>query len=143
ILEALRRSAGWVVTVIALLLSVFPLFTDKMPMQLLQGVPYTLENLARSHTFSTDSIMGLPLQAAGTILVGFLLFGVVLQQTGGADLFYNMAQSVFGRSRGGSAKVSIVSSAFMGMMSGSAVSNVLTTGPMTIPAMKKGNFKPY
>lgn len=143
ILEALRRSAGWVVTVIALLLSVFPLFTDKMPMQLLQGVPYTLENLARSHTFSTDSIMGLPLQAAGTILVGFLLFGVVLQQTGGADFFYNMAQSVFGRSRGGSAKVSIVSSAFMGMMSGSAVSNVLTTGPMTIPAMKKGNFKPY
>ena len=67
--------------------------------------------------------------------VGFLLFGTVLQHTGGADFFHNLSMAVFGRYRGGSAKVAVASSATMGMMSGSAVSNVLTTGPMTIPAM--------
>ncbi|MDN5632327.1 MULTISPECIES: TRAP transporter permease [Kocuria] len=87
-----------------------------------------------------DSVLGLPLQTAGTILVGFLLFGVVLQHTGGADFFHELSMAVFGRYRGGSAKVAVASSAAMGMMSGSAVSNVLTTGPMTIPAMKRSGF---
>ena len=87
-----------------------------------------------------DSILGLPLQTGATILVGFLLFGVALQHSGGATFFYELAMGLFGRFRGGSAKVSVISSSFMGMMSGSAVSNVLTTGPMTIPAMKKAGF---
>jgi TRAP transporter 4TM/12TM fusion protein len=89
-----------------------------------------------------ESILGLPIQTAATILVGFLIFGVALQHTGGADFFHNLAMSIFGRYRGGAAKVSVASSAAMGMMSGSAVSNVLTTGPMTIPAMKRSGFSP-
>src|SRR5699024_6926793 len=103
---------------------------------------YDLNTLAQMHAMGSDSILGLPLQTAATILVGFLAFGVVLQHTGGATFFNDLSMSIFGRYRGGTAKVSIGSSAAMGMMSGSAVANVLTTGPMTIPAMIRNGFTP-
>ena len=140
ILETLRRAAGPVVLMIAFIFSVYPLFAGVIPLAFLQGISYDLPTLATVHTMGVDSVLGLPLQTAGTILVGFLLFGVVLQHTGGADFFHELSMAVFGRYRGGSAKVAVASSAAMGMMSGSAVSNVLTTGPMTIPAMKRSGF---
>ena len=140
VLEALRRTAGLIVSAIALVFSLYPIFSSNIPIFFLQGISLDFLTTARSHVMGVDSILGLPLQAAGSILVGFLIFGIVLQKTGGATFFYDLSQALFGRSRGGSAKVAIVSSGFMGMMSGSAVSNVLTTGPMTIPAMKNGGF---
>lgn len=140
VLEALRRTAGLVVMGIALLFSAYPLFAGEVPIGFLQGIQFDLEGAARMHAMGVDSILGLPLQTAASILIGFLLFGVVLQNTGGASFFFDTAQSMFGTARGGSAKVAVASSATMGMMSGSAVSNVLTTGPMTIPAMKKSGF---
>lgn len=140
VLEALRRTAGLTVAIIALLFSLMPLVSGQMPVSFLRGVSMDFLTTARLHSMGVDSILGLPIQAAGTILVGFLIFGVTLQETGGAKFFYELAQSMFGRSRGGAAKVTTVSSGFMGMMSGSAVSNVLTTGPMTIPVMKETGF---
>lgn len=140
VLEALRRTAGLVVTGIAFLFSVYPLFAGGVPVGFLRGVEFDLEGAARMHAMGVDSILGLPLQTAASILIGFLLFGVVLQATGGATFFYDTARSLLGTTRGGSAKVAVVSSASMGMMSGSAVSNVLTTGPLTIPAMKRSGF---
>lgn len=142
ILEVLRRAAGWIVAVLALLLSLYPVIAGEIPLGILQGIDYDVVTLAQVHAMGTESILGMPLQTAGTILVGFLLFGVVLQHTGGADFFHNLSMAVFGRYRGGSAKVAVASSATMGMMSGSAVSNVLTTGPMTIPAMVRSGFTP-
>ncbi|WP_051218374.1 TRAP transporter permease [Nocardioides insulae] len=140
VLEGLRRTAGLVVTLIATAFSLYPLVAGEVPIKFLQGVPFPIERAATIHALGPDSILGLPLQTAGVILVGFLIFGVVLQRTGGADFFIDLARSVFGHSRGGSAKVAVASSAGMGMMSGSAVSNVLTTGPMTIPAMKRAGY---
>lgn len=140
VLEALRRTAGLVVTIIALLFSVYPMFAGGIPVGFLQGIESGFLSTAQQHAMGVDSILGLPLQAAAGILIGFLLFGVVLQKTGGATFFYDMAQSLFGRARGGSAKVAMVSSASLGMLSGSALSNVLTTGPLTIPAMKQAGF---
>jgi TRAP transporter 4TM/12TM fusion protein len=140
VLEALRRTAGWIVTGIALVFSLYPLFAAGVPVSFLQGTPFRLNLTAQIHAMGVESILGLPLQTAASILVGFLMFGVALQFSGGATFFYDLAMSAFGRYRGGSAKVSVVSSAAMGMMSGSAVSNVLTTGPMTIPAMKRSGF---
>jgi TRAP transporter 4TM/12TM fusion protein len=140
VLEALRRTAGLVVTVIALLFSLYPLIAADIPIGFMRGLSFDLKTTAQIHALGADSILGLPLQVGASILVGFLMFGVALQHTGGAGFFYDLAQSAFGRFRGGSAKVSIISSGFMGMMSGSAVSNVLTTGPMTIPAMKRSGF---
>lgn len=142
VLEALRRTGGLTVTVIALLFSLYPLVAENLPIGVLQGVTYDLPTLAQVHIMGAEGVLGLPIQTAATILIGFLVFGVALQHTGGADFFHNLSMSVFGRYRGGAAKVSVASSAAMGMMSGSAVSNVLTTGPMTIPAMKRSGFSP-
>lgn len=140
VLEALRRTAGLVVTLIALAFSLYPMISASIPLPVLQGVQYDSNAAAQRHSLGVDSILGLPLQTAAVILVGFLIFGVTLQRIGGADFFVDVARAVFGRSRGGSAKVAVTSSAGMGMMSGSAVSNVLTTGPMTIPAMKRAGY---
>ncbi|MEX5295342.1 TRAP transporter permease [Kocuria sp. CPCC 205268] len=140
VLEALRRTGGLTVTVIALLFSLYPLVAEDLPIAVLQGVTYDLPTLAQVHIMGAEGVLGLPIQTAATILIGFLVFGVALQHTGGADFFHNLSMSIFGRYRGGAAKVSVASSAAMGMMSGSAVSNVLTTGPMTIPAMKRSGF---
>ncbi|MGO1183290.1 MAG: TRAP transporter permease [Micrococcaceae bacterium] len=140
VLEVLRRAAGWIVAGLALAVSLYPVIAGELPIAFLQGITYDINTLATVHVMGAESILGLPLQTAGTILVGFLLFGVVLQHTGGADFFHDLSTALFGRYRGGSAKVAVASSAAMGMMSGSAVSNVLTTGPMTIPAMIKSGF---
>jgi len=142
VLEVLRRAAGLIVAGLALIVSVYPMFAGEVPIGLLQGITYDPVTLAQRHVMGTESIHGLPLETAATILVGFMLFGVALQHTGGAEFFNKLAMSIFGKYRGGSAKVSVASSAAMGMMSGSAVSNVLTTGPMTIPAMVKAGFTP-
>lgn len=140
VLECLRRTAGLVVTLTALAFSLYPMIAATIPIPMLQGVQFDSNSAAERHALGPDSILGLPLQTAAAILVGFLIFGVVLQRTGGADFFIDVARALFGRARGGSAKVAVTSSAGMGMMSGSAVSNVLTTGPMTIPAMKKSGY---
>ncbi|WP_420098449.1 TRAP transporter permease [Corynebacterium sp.] len=142
VVEVLRRAAGTIVAVLALVVSLYPLIADAIPVGFLQGITYDPVTLAQTHVMGSDSINGLPLETAATILVGFMLFGIVLQHTGGATFFNDLAMSIFGKYRGGSAKVSVGSSAAMGMMSGSAVSNVLTTGPMTIPAMIRSGFSP-
>lgn len=139
-LETLRRTAGWIVTVIAFSFSVYPLFANLIPFTMLRGISFDIDATARNHVMGDDAILGLPMQMAASLLVGFLLFGVVLRYSGGGQFFLDVSRSLLGARRGGSAKVAIVSSGFMGMMSGSAISNVLTTGPMTIPAMVKDRF---
>jgi TRAP transporter 4TM/12TM fusion protein len=114
-----------------------------MPISFLQGQSYDFFTIARNHMMSANGVLGIALTTVGNLILGFLVFGVVLTHTGGGDFFFKLAQSLFGRFRGGEAKVSIVSSAFFGMLSGSAISNTITTGAMTIPAMKKSGYKPH
>ncbi len=85
--------------------------------------------------------MGIPLQAFAGLVIGFLVFGVVLQKSGGGKFFINLAFALLGHVRGGPAKVSIFSSGLMGSMSGSVISNVLTTGVLSIPAMRRIGMK--
>ncbi|GAJ97757.1 TRAP-type uncharacterized transport system, fused permease component [Geomicrobium sp. JCM 19055] len=87
-------------------------------------------------------MLGIPLSTIGSLVIGFMIFGVILTHTGGGEFFFKLAQSIFGRSRGGEAKVSVAGSAFFGMLSGSAISNTVTTGQLTIPAMKKAGYEP-
>lgn len=140
ILELLRRTGGNVLSLIVLLISLYPLIADKVPIPFLQGHPYSFLKAAQSHILGSESILGPPMTSAGTLIIGFLIFGVVLTMSGGGEFFFKLAQSLLGSTRGGEAKVSILGSAFFGMLSGSAVSNVATTGPMTIPAMKKSGY---
>ncbi|MCH6265372.1 MULTISPECIES: TRAP transporter permease [Neobacillus] len=143
LLEALRRTAGLVLSLICLVISLYPLVASNVPISLLQGQSYDFLTLARNHILSSNSVFGIAYTTIGNLLLGFLVFGVVITRTGGGDFFFNLALSLFGRTRGGSAKVAVVGSAFFGMLSGSAVSNAVTIGAMTIPAMKKSGYKPY
>ncbi|MEX1214756.1 TRAP transporter permease [Saccharospirillum sp.] len=140
ILEAARRAGGWPIAMIAATFSLYPLVADIMPGPI-QAFSSSLEHTAMYHTMSTESVMGIPLQAFAGLVIGFLVFGVVLQKTGGGEFFINLAFSLLGHVRGGPAKVSIFSSGLMGSMSGSVISNVLTTGVMTIPAMRRIGIK--
>ncbi|WP_181295520.1 TRAP transporter fused permease subunit [Pseudomonas sp. Q2-TVG4-2] len=136
ILEAARRAGGWPIALIAALFSCYPMIADIVPGPI-QGFPSTLEQTAIYHTMSTESVMGVPLQAFAGLVIGFLIFGVVLQKTGGGAFFINLAFALLGHVRGGPAKVSIFASGLMGSMSGSVITNVLTTGVLSIPAMRR------
>ncbi|RUR38601.1 TRAP transporter permease [Vreelandella populi] len=136
IIEAARRAGGLPIAIIAGVFSLYPLVADIVPGPI-QAFPSTLEQTAMYHTMSTESIMGVPLQAFAGLVIGFLVFGVVLQKSGGGKFFINLAFALLGHVRGGPAKVSIFSSGLMGSMSGSVISNVLTTGVLSIPAMRR------
>ncbi len=140
LLEALRRAGGTALCLIAATFSVLPLVTESLPGPL-NGLGATWQETAAYHALSIESMFGLPFRAFANLVIGFVVFGVVLQHTGGGQFFLNIAFALLGRQRGGPAKVAIVSSGLMGSMSGSVVTNVLTTGQLTIPAMKKAGME--
>lgn len=140
VVEALRRSGGTALCLIAGLFSLLPLFTEFMPGPL-NGLSASWQDTAAYHALSIESMFGLPFQAFANLVIGFVVFGVVLQHTGGGQFFLNLAFALLGKQRGGPAKVAIVSSGLMGSMSGSVVTNVLTTGQMTIPAMRRAGMR--
>jgi TRAP transporter 4TM/12TM fusion protein len=141
-LEAVRRVAGGVLLGTCFFFSVYPLFAHLMP-GFLEGRDFPLLAAARYHAMSVDSILGIPMKVVGSLLIGFMIFGVVLQSTGGGRFFINFALALWGHSRGGPAKVAVISSALFGTMSGSVISNVVSTGSMTIPTMKRTGYPPY
>ncbi|MGH6620561.1 MAG: TRAP transporter permease, partial [Alphaproteobacteria bacterium] len=139
VLEAVRRAGGWVIFVIIFLFSLYPLYADWLP-QVISGATATLGDTAAFHATSEESVLGIPMRAFGQLVIGFLLFGAALQFTGGGRFFIDLAFALLGHVRGGPAKVAIFASGLMGSMSGSVISNVLTTGTMSIPAMKRTGF---
>ncbi len=140
-LEAARRAGGLVIFIICLLFSLYPILAPYAP-GFLEGEPNNWADTATYHVFGTESLIGVPMEAFANLVVGFLIFGVALQFTGGGTFFLNLAFSLLGKRRGGPAKVAIFSSGLMGSMSGSVITNVLTTGVMSIPAMKRVGFRP-
>lgn len=141
ILETLRRAGGTAVFVVVALFSLYPIFAGVMPGPI-AGFPQDFATTSTYHFASTESVIGIPTQAFGSLVIGFVMFGAALQFTGAAPFFNNLAFALFGRVRGGPAKVAIFASGLMGSVSGSVVSNILTTGVVTIPAMKSTGFKP-
>ena len=141
VLEALRRAGGTPLFLIMAVFSAFPLFSGLLPAPLNSPTVPFFETAAW-HVFSRESILGVPMRAFAELVIGFLVFGTALQYTGAGTFFINFAFALCGSFRGGAAKVAIFSSGLLGSMSGSVISNVLTTGTMTIPAMKRSGFKP-
>lgn len=139
ILEATRRAGGLVLFIIVVLFSLYPTVADQIP-DPLSGFASPFWDLAPYHMISSESSFGIPMRAFGNLVIGFIIFGAVLQQTGGGQFFNDLALALVGRFRGGAAKVAIFASGFMGSMSGSVISNVLTTGAVSIPAMKRTGF---
>lgn len=140
IIEAGRRTGGIVLACIVAFFSFYPLFADKMPGPISAfSSPFSFA--AAYHSMSMESILGIPLKAFVNLVFGFIVFGAALEHTGAGRFFINLAFALLGHVRGGPAKVAIVSSGLMGSLSGSVVTNVMTTGVMTIPAMRRSGMK--
>jgi TRAP transporter 4TM/12TM fusion protein len=142
ILEAMRRVAGLVMATIALLFSLYPVVAGSMPGPI-AGFSQPLSDIIPYHVLSRESSFGIPMGTFGTLVLGFVLFGAALQVTGGGTFFNDLAFRMVGKYRGGAAKVATVGSGLMGSMSGSVISNIMTTGAVSIPAMKRTGFSPH
>lgn len=142
VLEATRRAGGLVVAGICFIFAIYPLFAGSMGGPL-EGTSESIWDTVAFYALSTEALIGLPTRAVASLVIGFLLFGVALQKTGGGQFFLNLAFALLGHVRGGPAKVAIFASGLMGSMSGSVITNVLTTGAMSIPAMKRTGFAPH
>ncbi len=90
--------------------------------------------------YTTEGIWGIPAGVSSTFIVMFVIFAAFLEQSKGGDFFIDLALGLFGKARGGPAKAAVIASGFMGMLSGSAVANVVTTGTFTIPLMKRVGY---
>lgn len=135
-LEAGRRAGGLPLAIIVGVMSLYPVYTESLP-RAIAGFSSDITLTAAYHAMGSESILGIPLRTFASLIIGFLLFGAALQQTGAGKFFMNLSFALLGKVRGGPAKVSIFSSGLLGSMSGSVITNVLTTGIMTIPAMRR------
>ena len=140
VLEATRRSVGGGLTLIVLIFIVYNLFGHLLSGELAHGY-ISIEHFIDTTVYTTDSIYGVPVRVAATYAFLFVLFGTVLAQAGGADFFYRVGALLAGRTAGGTAKIAVVSSGAYGMVSGSPVSDVVTTGAVTIPTMERAGYR--
>jgi TRAP transporter 4TM/12TM fusion protein len=141
-LEGGRRMAGLPFMCIALVVGSFPLYAEHLP-GLLYGVSHSWQSIAGEFAYGRAGMLGLPAITTGTILIGFLMFAGILIASGAGTFFLNFALGIMGKYRGGPAKVAVLSSGFFGSLSGSTISNVVATGSVTIPAMKRMGYPPH
>jgi TRAP transporter 4TM/12TM fusion protein len=142
VLEAVRRLTGWILLAIGLIFILYGRFTWLAPGAFSgKGVPWP--QLSNYLVLDPNGLLGLPLAVAAVIVLGFILFGNILFAIGGGGFLTDLAMATLGRFRGGPAKMAVVASSLFGTISGSAVSNVATTGVMTIPLMKRSGFRPH
>lgn len=139
LIEALRRVAGMTLTFIVACFLVYALVGDLVPGQL-AGRPVKLEQLAYYLVWDAGSMLGTPLLVATTIVIAFVFFGQLLLESGGSAFFTEISIALMGRYRGGSAKIAVTASSLFGTISGSAVSNVTSTGVITIPLMRQSGY---
>lgn len=134
LLEASRRSIGWPLPVIAIIVMAYALFGRYAPGVLVHpGASWS--SLVNHLYLTSQGIYGLPVGVVATYVFHFVLFGVLATRIGLGQLFIDLASSVAGRYSGGPAKVAVLSSALLGSISGSSIANTVTTGSLTIPAM--------
>ncbi|WP_312477840.1 TRAP transporter permease [Stutzerimonas nitrititolerans] len=139
LLEATRRALGPPLAIIALVFLVYSLAGPYMPGFLAhRGVSFTA--LANHQWITTEGVFGIALGVSTSFVFLFVLFGALLERAGAGHYFIQLAFSLLGHMRGGPAKAAVVSSALTGMISGSSIANVVTTGTFTIPMMKKVGF---
>jgi TRAP transporter 4TM/12TM fusion protein len=142
VLEGSRRTSGFGFVSIILAMAIYIYISPNLPGDF-QTRWVSPERLVAYLGLDTNSMIGAILGVAVLIVIPFTILGQVLARTGGADFFSDIAMAAMGRFRGGSAKIAVVGSALFGMISGSAVSNVLAVGIVTIPTMIKSGFSRY
>ncbi|QGZ36602.1 TRAP transporter permease [Stappia indica] len=140
LLEGVRRVAGFALTAIILVFLVYGLWGYLMPAPL-TGQQVSPQRLAVQIAFDPSAILGTALFICATAVVTFILFGAILEKAGGTEFFNDISLALFGGYRGGAAKIAVTSSALMGSISGSAVANVVSSGVVTIPLMKRSGYR--
>jgi TRAP transporter 4TM/12TM fusion protein len=142
LIEGLRRTVGIVLPIVVIGFFLVTLLGHRIPGSF-QGSFVPIDKLVYYLAWDSSGILGMPMRIITTIVVVFVLFGQILSASGGSSFFTDIAMVLMGRYRGGPAKISVLSSSLFGTISGSAVSNVFTTGVVTIPLMKKGGYPPH
>jgi TRAP transporter 4TM/12TM fusion protein len=139
LLEATRRVIGPALAIIAILFTLYAFLGPYMPSVFaFRGV--SLRKYLSQIALSTEGIYGIPLDVSANTVFLFVLLGSMLDKVGAGHFFNDLAISLLGRFKGGSAKAAIVSSGLTGLVSGSSIANVVTTGTFTIPLMKKVGY---
>ena len=139
ILIGLRRAAGNVLVGLVVVFLLYAVGADQLPVSV-EGRATDWQKLAGYLAVDVNGILGVPLKIGASIVVPFILFGVLLSATGAANWFTDFSLTLMGRFRGGAAKISILASALFGSISGSAVANVVATGVVTIPLIKRSGY---
>ena len=136
LLEATRRVIGPALPVIALIFTSYAFLGPHMP-DILAFKGVSLSKYLSNISLSTEGIYGIPLGVSSSIVFLFVLLGALLEKAGAGRFFTNLALAFLGRYKGGAAKAAVVASGATGLVSGSSIANIVTTGPFTIPLMKK------
>ncbi len=136
--EACRRSVGLPIVIVATVFVVYALIWGVSNPTFLGKVKYVVPRLF----YSKEGILSTPINVCSKFIIVFIIFGAFLERTGISEFFINISNAIVGRFSGGPAKVAVVSSALLGMVSGSSVANTVGSGSVTIPLMKKTGYKP-
>jgi TRAP transporter 4TM/12TM fusion protein len=142
VLEAARRAVGLFLTLVTLVLLLYPFVSPH-----LGGMLYSrgarFETVVSFLSLSAQGIYGIPIGVASTYIVLFTIFGAFLGEFGAGDFFFDVSRSVTRGLRAASAKTAVLFSTLLGMISGSAAGNVAVTGSFTIPMMKREGYRPH
>ena len=141
VIEATRRSIGNALCIIVLCFVAYAFLGPLFP-GAFNHAGISLGKLCTLTCLTTDGIFGTPLYASARYVVLFVLLGSIMNETGVGTCFTDLANCVFGRMKGGPAKIAVVASGFFGSINGSAIANVVGTGTFTIPLMKRCGFSP-
>ncbi|MDE0345554.1 MAG: TRAP transporter fused permease subunit, partial [Boseongicola sp.] len=138
--DACRRTVGWPIVILASIFLGYGLFGAFLPDGLAHR-GYSLKRVTAQLYLGGGGIFGTPLGVSATFVTGVVVLGALLEKTGAGQVLMDFATGLTGRLRGGPAKAAVVGSSLMGMISGTAVANVLTTGPISIPLMRKSGYR--
>lgn len=140
--EVSRRTIGWGLPIIAAVGILYALFGRFMP-DVISHEGFSFRRIIEHCFFSQDGVFGIMANVMATYVILFIFFGAFLEKSGVGQFFIDLPMSLTGRSIGGAAKVSVVTSGFFGSVAGSAIANTVTTGAFTIPLMKRTGFRPH
>ena len=138
ILLLTKRVIGLPLVIVTIVFVIYALIAEHIPGVFI-GKSFSFKYII-SYAFSDNGIFGITIGTSSTYVLLFILFGAFLKNSGAGEFYTDFSYSIAGRSRGGPAKVAVISSALFGTISGSGIANVVTTGSVTIPLMKKAGF---
>lgn len=139
VFEATRRAVGPALPIVGLLFTLYGFFGQHLP-ELMAYKGITLDKYVSQISLSTEGIFGIPLRVSTNIVYLFVLLGAMLDKAGAGKFFIDLALAGLGKYKGGPAKSAVIASGLTGLVSGSSVANVVTTGTFTIPLMKKTGY---